>query len=75
MRHLTVSLCLVAFLYDGQAMAGKRFWIVKGPELNCTIVETEPTPTQTAIQKLSKDSYGSREDAEKDLDRVCLPKH
>jgi hypothetical protein len=71
MRHLTVPLYLVAFLCSGQAMAEKRFWIVKGPELNCTIVETEPTPTQTAIQKLGQSSYGSREDAEKDLDRVC----
>jgi len=71
MRLFIISLCLIAFPCDGQAMAGKRFWIVRGPDLNCTIVETEPTPTQTAIQKLGKDSYGSREDAEKDLDRVC----
>jgi hypothetical protein len=71
MRHLTLPFCLVVLLCDGQAIAEKRFWIVKGPELNCTIVETEPTPTQTAIQKLGKSSYDSRKDAEEDLDRVC----
>jgi hypothetical protein len=52
-------------------MAEKRFWIVNGPERNCTIVETEPQPTQTAIGKLGKTSYHTREEAEADLDRVC----
>lgn len=74
MRYFAVSISLIAALSNGQAMAEKRFWIVKGPELNCTIVETEPKPTQTAIEKLGKSSYHTREEAEADLDRVCQPR-
>ena len=70
-RYLGMLIILFGALSNGQAMAEKRFWIVKGPELNCTIVETEPKPTQTAIEKLGKSSYDTREEAEADLDRVC----
>ena len=69
-----MSIGLIGVFSNGQAMAEKRFWIVKGPERNCTIVETEPQPTQTAIEKLSKSSYDTREAAEADLDRVCQPR-
>ena len=62
---------LIATLATGQAVAKKGYWIVKGPEQNCTIVETEPAPTQTAIEKRGKSKYASREEAEADLDRVC----
>ena len=50
-------------------VAEKTFWIIRGPERNCTVVETEPEVTQTAIEKLGR--YRSRQDAEADLDRVC----
>lgn len=53
------------------ALAEKTFWIVRGPEGNCTIVETEPEPTQTAIEKLGRGRYSSRDEAEADLDSVC----
>jgi hypothetical protein len=70
-HYLPILISLIAALSNGQAMAEKRFWIVNGPERNCTIVETEPQPTQTAIEKLGKTSYHTREEAEADLDRVC----
>ena len=70
-RYLGMLIILFGALSNVQAMAERRFWIVKGPELNCTIVETEPKPTQTAIEKLGKSSYDTREEAEADLDRVC----
>ena len=47
----------------------KAFWIIRGPEGNCTIVETEPEATQTAIETIGR--YSSRQEAEADLDRVC----
>jgi hypothetical protein len=47
----------------------KAFWIIRGPEGNCTIVETEPEATQIAIEKIGR--YSSRQEAEADLDRVC----
>jgi hypothetical protein len=49
--------------------AEKSYWIIRGPEGNCTIVETEPEPTQTALEKFGR--YASRREAEADLDRVC----
>jgi hypothetical protein len=62
---------LFGALSNGQAMAEKRFWIVKGPELNCTIVETEPKPTQTAIVIVGISCYVTRDVADADVDRVC----
>jgi hypothetical protein len=51
------------------ASAEKTYWTIRGPAGNCTIVETEPKATQTAIEKLGQ--YPSRREAEDDLDRVC----
>ena len=71
MQSLCLALGFFLILFTGHAVARKGFWIVKGPEQNCTIVETEPAPTQTAIEKLGKSRYDTREEAEDDLDRVC----
>jgi hypothetical protein len=62
---------LLASLFMGPAWAEKLFWIVRAPEGNCTIVETEPAPTQTAIKILGRGGYRSREEAEADIDKVC----
>jgi len=62
---------LLASLFMAPAWAEKFFWIVRAPEGNCTIVETEPAPTQTAIKILGQSGYRSREEAEADLDKVC----
>jgi hypothetical protein len=49
----------------------KGFWIVRGPEKRCTVVETEPMATEITITKVGKDVYVTREEAESDLAVVC----
>lgn len=69
---MLVRLCLMGMLVLPPAIAvsaEKTYWTIRGPEGNCTIVETEPEATQTAIEKLGQ--YLSRQEAEADLDRVC----
>jgi len=53
------------------AFAGKGFWIVRGPDKKCVVVETEPSATETTITKVGKDVYVTREEAEADVAVVC----
>ena len=53
------------------AYAAKGFWIVRGPDKKCTVVETEPMATETTVTKVGKDVYVTREEAEADLAVVC----
>jgi hypothetical protein len=53
------------------AFAGKGFWIVRGPDKKCVVVETEPSTTDTTITKAGKDVYVTREEAEADVAVVC----
>jgi hypothetical protein len=53
------------------AFAGKGFWIVRGPDKKCAVVETEPMATETTITKVGKDVYVTRDEAESDLAVVC----
>jgi hypothetical protein len=53
------------------AFAAKGFWIVRGPDKKCVVVETEPMATETTITKVGKDVYVTREEAQSDLAVVC----
>jgi hypothetical protein len=53
------------------AFAAKGFWIVRGPDKKCTVVETEPMATETTVTKVGKDVYVTREEAEADVAVVC----
>jgi hypothetical protein len=53
------------------AFAGKGFYIVRGPDKECTVVETEPTATETTVTRVGKDVYVTREEAEADVAVVC----
>jgi hypothetical protein len=53
------------------AFAAKNFWIVRGPDKKCTVVETEPMASETTVTKVGKDVYVSREEAEADVAVVC----
>lgn len=53
------------------AFAAKGFWIVRGPDKECTVVEKEPSATETTITKVGKDVYVTREEAEADVAVVC----
>jgi hypothetical protein len=53
------------------AFAAKGFYIVRGEDKECTVVETEPMATETTITKVGKDVYVTREEAEADIAVVC----
>jgi hypothetical protein len=53
------------------AFAAKGFWIVRGPDKKCVVVETEPSATETTVTKVGKDVYVTREEAEADVAVVC----
>jgi hypothetical protein len=53
------------------AFAAKAFYIVRGPDKKCTVVETEPSATETTVTRVGKDVYVTREEAEADLAVVC----
>ena len=53
------------------SFAAKGFYIVRGPDKKCTVVETEPAASETTITKVGKDVYVTREEAEADVAVVC----
>jgi hypothetical protein len=69
LRHALVLALIVGCA--APAFAAKGFWIVRGPDKKCTVVETEPSATETTITKVGKDVYVTREEAEADVAMVC----
>ena len=55
------------------AFAAKGFYIVRGPDKKCMVVDVAPVTTETKIEKIGKDVYITREQAEADLAVVCKP--
>ena len=53
------------------AFAEKGFWIVRGPDKQCTVVETKPAATETTVTRVGKDVYVTREEAQADIATVC----
>ncbi len=64
---LTAALILA---FTGSALAG-NFWIVRGPDKKCVVVEKEPMVKETTIIKIGKDVYVTREKAEADIKVHC----
>ena len=55
------------------AFAAKEFYIVRGPDKKCMVVDVAPVTTEMKIEKIGKDVYITREEAEADLAVVCKP--
>jgi hypothetical protein len=53
------------------AFAAKGFWVVRGADKKCVVVETEPMATDTTVTRVGKNIYVTREEAEADLAVVC----
>jgi hypothetical protein len=69
LRHALVLALIVGC--TAPAFAGKGFYIVRGPDKKCTVVETEPMATETTVTRVGKDVYVTREEAEADVAVVC----
>ena len=55
------------------AFAAKEFSIVRGPDRKCVVVDVLPGSTETKIEKIGKDVYLTREEAQADIAVVCKP--
>ena len=55
------------------AFAAKEFYIVRGLDKKCMVVDVAPVTTERKIEKIGKDVYITREEAEADLAVVCKP--
>ena len=53
------------------AFAEKGFYIVRGPDKKCTVVETAPSATETTVTRVGKNVYVTREEADQDMAVVC----
>jgi hypothetical protein len=53
------------------AFAEKGFYIVRGPDKKCTVVETAPSATDTTVTRVGKNVYVTREEADQDMAVVC----
>ena len=75
LRHALALVLIVgcaAPAFAGQTgNPAKGFWIVRGPDKKCVVVETEPMATETTVTRVGKNIYVTREEAETDLAVVC----
>jgi hypothetical protein len=65
---------LTAALIVGSALpafAEKGFYVVRGPDKKCTVVDVAPSATETTVTRVGKDVYVTREEAEADMAVVC----
>ena len=53
------------------AFADKGFYIVRGPDKKCTIVDVAPSATETTMTRVGKNVYVTREEADADMAVVC----
>jgi hypothetical protein len=70
-QRVSGRLVAIATRRAAPAFAAKGFWIVRGPDKKCVVVETEPTATETTVTRVGKNIYVTREEAEADLAVVC----
>ena len=66
MKRLIVTACLLAM--SGPAMAAE-YYIVRGPDKQCRIVEKRPT--ETSIVVIGDKAYVTREEADRQVKIVC----
>ena len=53
------------------AFAEKGFFIVRGPDKKCVVVDVAPAPTETTVTRVGKNIYVTREEADADMAVVC----
>jgi hypothetical protein len=63
----TVAVLMTSFA-PGSAFGD--WWIVRSSDEKCLVVDVEPTPA-TGVTKIGKDKYGSAQEAEADVKRLC----
>ena len=64
-RYALIAAFVLAF--SDPALAS--YWIVRGSDNKCIVVDMEPT--DKTITKVGKDVYVTREEAEADVKRLC----
>jgi hypothetical protein len=69
-RYLVVGALVLSFATPALATKG-GFYIVRGEDKKCEIVDVAPAATETTITKVGKDVYVTRKEAEADLAVVC----
>jgi len=64
---------LAAALIVGSALPAfaESFYIVRGPDKKCMIVDVAPGATETTVTRVGKNLYVTREEADADMAVVC----
>jgi hypothetical protein len=65
LRYALIAMFVIAFTHPALA----SYWIVRGSDNKCIVVDMEPT--DKTITKVGKDVYSSREEAEADVKKLC----
>jgi hypothetical protein len=59
----------LVFTFVSPTLAATEFYIVRGPDKKCEVVETKPTTSTTVI--VGNKAYTTRKEAEAQLTTVC----
>jgi hypothetical protein len=66
-KYLLAGALLVSF--TAPTLAAKEFYIIRGADKHCTVVEEKPTSSTTVV--VGNKAYTTREEAETQLKTVC----
>jgi hypothetical protein len=66
-RSVLIAVLLLALADPALA----SWWIVRGSDEKCLVVDIEPTPNDKTVTKVGKDVYQTPEQAEADVKRLC----
>jgi hypothetical protein len=67
-KYVLAGILVLAF--TAPTLAAKEFYIIRGADKKCTIVEEKPTASSTTVIVGNK-AYTTREEAETELKTVC----
>jgi hypothetical protein len=66
-KYLLAGALLLSFTVP--TLAAKQFYIIRGADKHCTIVEEKPTTSTTVV--VGNKAYTTREEAQTELKTVC----
>ena len=69
--HVFAPVLIGALLLVLPDLALANWWIVRASDEQCLVVDLEPTGKDKSVTKIEEKVYLTREEAEKDVKRLC----
>jgi len=68
-RYALTAALVISFA--APVLAAEGFYIVRGPDKKCQVVNVAPSTTETTVTRVGKNTYVTQEEAQADMAVVC----